>query len=220
MGAYVTGSANRRTLRDTPLTTRFNVSAFGCLGYDLDLKQLSKIEKEEIKRQITFYKTHRHTLQYGTFTRVNKSGHVGQAKENKTIWHCTAEDGSEVITGFFQTQATANENFDRLCIPITEKDALYEIATRPQPLFIKRLTGLAKQILSYDLNPDGMLFSLVSRRRRMKDSTEKYQVYGSALEEGILLNSQFTGSSYNSHTRMLGDFGSNLYVTKKIDFNL
>src|SRR5690606_33225072 len=36
MGAHVTASPSAQTLRDTPLSTRFNVAALGLLGYELD----------------------------------------------------------------------------------------------------------------------------------------------------------------------------------------
>jgi alpha-galactosidase len=36
-----------------------------------------------------------------------------------------------------------------------------------------------------------------------------------ALESGIPLCEQFIGTGYNEKIRMLGDFGSNLYITKK-----
>jgi hypothetical protein len=46
------------------------VSFFGCLGYELDLKHLLKLEREEIRQQIAFYKTHREVFQFGTFHRL------------------------------------------------------------------------------------------------------------------------------------------------------
>ena len=65
MGAHVSGAPHQQTLRDTPLSTRFNVSSFGCLGYELDLKYLSPVERREIKKQIAFYKLHRKSFKIG-----------------------------------------------------------------------------------------------------------------------------------------------------------
>ena len=73
MGAHVSQAPHQQTLRQTPLSTRFNVASFGCLGYELDLKYLSKVQKQEVKEQILFYKKYRKTLQYGQFTRDRKS---------------------------------------------------------------------------------------------------------------------------------------------------
>lgn len=35
------------------------------------------------------------------------------------------------------------------------------------------------------------------------------------LKNGVLLNNQFVGSYYNEQTRVLGDFGSSLYLIEK-----
>ena len=37
MGAHVSASPNHQTLRRTDLESRFNVAAFGVLGYEMDL---------------------------------------------------------------------------------------------------------------------------------------------------------------------------------------
>jgi alpha-galactosidase len=37
------------------------------------------------------------------------------------------------------------------------------------------------------------------------------------LASGIPLCSQFIGTGYNKNVRMLGDFGSNMYITKKME---
>ena len=56
-GAHVSSAPHQQTLRETPLSTRFNVAAFGCLGYELDLKYLSSVELKEVQEQIAFYWT-------------------------------------------------------------------------------------------------------------------------------------------------------------------
>ena len=58
-GAHVSASPHAQTLRTTPLTTRGNVSFFGCLGYELDLDHLLSVEQKEIKEQIALYKKYR-----------------------------------------------------------------------------------------------------------------------------------------------------------------
>ena len=52
MGAHVSQSPHQQTLRQTPLSTRFNVAAFGALGYELDLGELSPQEKKQVSEQI------------------------------------------------------------------------------------------------------------------------------------------------------------------------
>jgi alpha-galactosidase len=127
-----------------------------------------------------------------------------------------AKDGSEAITGLFQTLAQASEGFDRLPIDGLDPTARYTISTRPQSEFISRFGGLVKHILPVTLNPEGLILGIAKRFYRMTDCVESYEAYGAVLSDGIPLNNQFMGSHYNPQTRLLGDFGSNLYLTTRI----
>ncbi len=209
MGAHVSMAPHQQTLRVTPLSTRFNVASFGALGYELDTKHLTYVEKKEIKEQIEFYKRHRKTLQFGTFSRLQTE------KDNKVKWQCVERDGSKAVSGFFQTVATASEGFDYLCVKGLLKDKEYTIATKPQSLYIKRFGGLVKHILPIELNPDGFILRTVGKFFCLTDCVEEYTCYGDMLEAGVLLNNQFIGTYYNKNTRLLGDFGSNLYVSEE-----
>ena len=208
MGAHVSEAPHQQTLRDTPLATRFHAAAFGCLGYELDLKYLSFVQRRDVARQIAFYKEHRATLQYGTFWRGEPQ------KGNKVVWHSVRADRGEAVTGFFQTQATASEGFDRLKLMGLDGERRYVLATRPQSLYIKRFGGLVKHLLPVALNPDGFILRVANRFFCLEDCVETYLGYGEALMGGVLLNNQFIGTGYNRQIRLLGDFGSNLYVTQ------
>ncbi len=211
MGAHVSEAPHQQTLRDTPLPTRFHVAAFGCLGYELDLKYLSPVQRKEVKAQIAFYKRRRQTLQYGAFWR----GESGKA--NKVLWHCVDVGGRGGVSGFFQTQANAAEGFDRLRLMGLSPDKKYRVATRPQSLFIKRFGGLVKHLLPVALNPEGFLVRLANRHFALTDCVETYTAYGQTLMDGILLNNQFMGTYYNPKTRLLGDFGSTLYEVESLE---
>lgn len=207
MGAHVSQSPHQQTLRETPLSTRFNVACFGCLGYELDLKYLSHEEKKEITEQIAFYKKYRKVFQYGVFTRIRDIS----GKENKVIWQSTSDDGMLALTGFFQTQATAAESDDKLIVTGL-KAGRYNVRTRPQRLFIERFGGLIKHILPVELNPDGFVLRMANRFYSLTDCVEEYECSDRALKAGIPLRSQFMGTGYNKNVRMLGDFGSNIYI--------
>ena len=213
MGAHVSQAPHQQTLRNTPLTTRFNVAAIGCLGYELDLDLLSQVERAEIREQIEFYKKHRTTLQYGRHHRTDRA--TG-AKPNKVVWTMVARDGAEAVTGLYQTQARAAEPFDRLPIEGLDPQARYRVATRPQSVFINRFGALLKHVLPVNLDPEGMVLGVAKRVYRMTDCVEKYEAYGAALADGLLLTNQFQGSEYNPNTRLLGDFGSHLYVSTRV----
>lgn len=209
MGAHVSEAPHQQTLRSTPLVTRFNTACFGCLGYEMDLKYLTRVERKEIKEQIAFYKAHRSTLQYGRFRRLPA------LRGNKVHWQCTAKDGSEAVAGLYQTQAEAGEGYNMLPLAGFDPESLYTVNTRPQSLFIKRFGGLVKHILPISLNPEGVVLRTIGRFYRLTDCVERYECRGDMLNTGLRLNNQFVGSYYNEHTRLLGDFGSNLYIITK-----
>ena len=210
MGAHVSEAPHQQTLRDTPLSTRFNVACFGLLGYELDLKFLSYKEKQEIKQQIAFYKEHRQVFQYGRFYRHDTK------KENKVHWQVAAVAGKKGVAGFFQTIAQASEGFDSLPLTGLDSKARYKLTTKPQTIFIKRFGGLVKHIMPITLHPHGFILRTANRLYGLNDCVENYEAFGDALMAGVKLNNQFVGSHYNQQTRLLGDFGSNLYLYEQI----
>lgn len=210
ISAHVSASPHQQTLRRTPLSTRFNVAAFGCLGYEIDLKYLSKVEKQEIAGQIAFYKEHRQMLQFGTFSRVQ------QDKTNKVQWQTMNNDGTCVISGFFQTLASANEGYDYLRVLDLEAMSCYTMMTKPQQLYIEQFGELVKHLLPINLNPKGVILRTANKYYCLQDGQESYTGQGTVFDSGVLLNNQFMGTGHNENVRVLGDFGSNLYVTQLI----
>ena len=175
----------------------------------MDLKVLSKVEREEVKAQIEYYKEHRKTLQFGRFSRVTST------KSNKVFWQVAERDDSKVISGLFQTMAIASEGFDRLKILGLDPSAQYTVETKPQNLYVERFGELVKHILPIPLNPDGAILRFANRVYCLHDGTEKYEGQGRVFESGLLLNNQYMGTGYNKQIRVLGDFGSSLYLTQK-----
>lgn len=210
MGAHVSQAPHQQTLRKTPLSTRFNVAAFGCLGYELDAKYLTPEEKKEIAEQIAFYKQYRRVFQFGKFSRQKST------KQNKVIWQSVSEDGDIALTGFFQTLSAAAESEDKLAVTDL-KDGQYLVRARPQRMFIERFGGLMKHILPVELNPDGFLLRMANRHYSLTDCVQEYKCSNKALSAGIPLNSQFSGTGYNEKVRMYGDFGSEIYITEAIN---
>ncbi|NLO83892.1 MAG: alpha-galactosidase [Clostridiales bacterium] len=208
MGAHVSQAPHQQTLRNTPLSTRFNVAAFGCLGYELDLKYLSHVQRKEVKSQISFYRKYRSIMQYGRFYRGE------EYKSNKVVWHCVDPRHDTAVTGFFQTQTTASEGFDRLTLMGLKAKQKYTVKTKPQSLYIKSFGGLVKHILPITLNPDGIILRIANQFFCLTDCVEAYTAYGQTLMDGVLLNNQFVGSYYNDKIRLLGDGGSSLYITQ------
>jgi alpha-galactosidase len=207
IGAHVSDAPHQQTLRDTPLSSRYNTACFGSLGYELDLRFLTPVEKREIKEQIAFYKAHRKTFQYGVFERFSVPS---SRLKNKTVWLCRGE--KEIMAGFFQLQSGIGEEPDILRISGLDKETRYRVTTKAQRLYIKRFGGLVKHILPVTLNPNGFILRTANRYHALTDCVETYECSGKTLEAGVLLNSQFAGSHYNDKTRLLGDYGSSLYT--------
>ncbi len=211
MGAHVSAAPHQQTLRDTPLSTRFNVAAFGCLGYELDLKHLTPVEKREIRDQIVFYRAHRRTLQYGRFYRA------ATEKQHQTVWQCVDAKKSAAVAGFFQGQAPAAAGNDTLPLKGLLPEARYTVRTRPQRLILKRFGGLIRHMLPMELNPNGIFMRMANRLFALDDCVETYTASGAQLMQGVRLNTPFIGTGYNAQVRMLGDFGSNLYLVGRTD---
>lgn len=210
MGVHVSQAPHQQTLRETPLATRFHAACFGCLGYELDLKYLSPEQKKDIAEQIAFYKQYRKIFQYGRFYRVKSY------KSNKVIWETVSEDKETALTGFFQTLAAAAESSDKLKV-VGLKKGSFTVRTRAQKLYIERFGGLIKHVAPVELNPDGVIMRAANRYYSLKDCVETYTCSSEALAAGIPLCEQFIGTGYHESVRMLGDFGSNMYIIETKD---
>ncbi len=207
VSAHVSMAPHQQTLRDTPLSTRFNVSAFGVLGYELDFTELTPAELKAIKEQIAFYKAHRRTFQYGMLEIVETE------RKNRAVWQVTGDE--ERFIGLFQSHAPACPKRDILRSPGLLPKTEYSVKTVKQYLRIKRFGALIKHLVPVNIKTEGLLVRTVDRHFEMTDGIEEYIVSGAALDEGINLNMQYEGTGYSESLRILGDFGSNLYMIKE-----
>lgn len=211
MGAHVSLAPHQQTLRDTPLNTRFNVSCFSVLGYELDLRFLNRAEKSEIKRQIAYYKLHRKTLQFGRFC-------VLESENPRLVrWQAAAKDGSELISGLFRRGAEAAEigPGDTLRLCGLDENAHYTLETRKQPLFLRQFGALVNHLIPVRLHPEGVILRTANYYYTLSDCVERYEGSGKLFMRGVRLNRAYMGTGYNDKTRIMGDYGSNLYLITK-----
>ena len=207
VSAHVSMAPHSQTLRNTPIQTRFNVAAFGVLGYELDFSELTPAERRQVKEQISYYKEHRRTFQYGRLRKVKVKN------TDQISWQIT--DGEKTFAAIYQKYKSASPGRDRLDVPYLEPDKLYTVESRDQYLRIRGFGGLIKHITPVRLNNEGFIMRTIDRHFAMKDGKEKYTASGSMLAEGINLAMQYEGSGYNGDIRMLADFGSSLYLIKE-----
>lgn len=97
VGAHVSACPNAQNGRTVSLQTRGTVAMSGAFGYELDLGKLSQAEKDEIARQIQFYKAHYDLIHQGDYYRL--AGPDGPY----TAWAHVSADKKEalvcVVTG-------------------------------------------------------------------------------------------------------------------------
>jgi len=204
MGAHVTASPSAQTLRATTLATRFNVAAFGVLGYEFDLATLSRAQRKDVASQIKFYKQNRATLQNGRFHRLLVAGDARRA------WATVGENGA--IVGNFQTRTHSVTPPPLLPIPGLRPATRYRIRSRQQSLSLTDFGHLLSFVLPRWLKPEGLLVALLARFYQLEDLDETYEATGAALAAGFCPAVQFEGSDDRSVTRMWGDHGSTLYA--------
>ena len=203
VGAHVSAAPHAQTLRTTPLSTRGNVAFFGCLGYELDLKHLLKVEIREIQEQIAFYKHYRHIFQYGTFRRT-RSG-----------WQVSC--GDVTLAGVFHGLVHAAPGYEQLRVYGLEAEGRYRVTSLAQSIRLGQFGNLLKHVAPLNIDPNGQLLRLADRHFTLPTGKEELTVSGSALGSGILLRPQFRGTGYDENQRTQGDFGSDIYVIEKIE---
>ncbi len=201
-GAHVSAAPHAQTLRTTPLATRGNVSFFGCLGYELDLKHLLPVEIKEIKAQIAFYKQYRQVFQFGRFSRTALGWQVS--------------DGTTTIAGVFHKLVSAAPGYERLKIRGLHRDKVYHLTSLPQIIRVGQFGNLLKHVVPVNINPHGALLRMADSHITLKNAEENMTVSGAALMSGVMLSPMFRGTGYDEKQRTQGDFGSDIYIIEEI----
>ena len=202
-GAHVSAAPHAQTLRATPLATRGNVSFFGCLGYELDLKHLLPVEIKEIKAQTEFYKRYRHVFQYGVFRRT------------KLGWQVS--DGKTTLAGVFHGLVHAAPGYEQLRLKGLKADGVYHVTSLSQAIRVGQFGSLLKHVVPVNINPNGALLRIADSRFTLKSGGEDLTASGSALMSGISLKPLFRGTGYDEKQRTQGDFGSDVYIVEERD---
>ncbi len=205
-GAHVSAAPHAQTLRNTPLTTRGNVSFFGDLGYELDLKHLLPIEEKEIVSQIEFYKTYRRCFQFGAFRRL--------AAPEGVAWQVSS--GKLHLAGLFHKLVPAAPGYEQLRLLKLDGAKRYTLKSREQLLRVGQFGSLINHIAPVDLNPNGIVLRTADRHYPMTDGVETMEASGNALMSGVMLHPRFAGTGYDKDSRNQGDFSSNVYVVEEI----
>jgi alpha-galactosidase len=215
MGAHVSAAPNAQTMRSTPLETRFNTAIFGLLGYELDFTRLSRFDRVVIRRQIAFYKEHRHLLQFGTFYRLGNP-----FEGNECLWMSVSDDGREAIVGIYQVLSRPNGACERIPVAGIDPTRRFHVTNRRQYHNLAAFGDLVRHALPIDLPAKGILFHLLANRYLMEAEKEDVVVGGDVLRgSGFVPKQRFIGTGYNADVRLMGDFGSRIYHIQAIGRN-
>jgi len=207
MGAHVTASPSAQTLRDTPLSTRFNVAALGLLGYELDPTDLTREERRRIREQIAFYKQHRRLLQYGRLRRHDA------VRDNQVTVTVHEPGGEPRVVGHFQVGSRAASAPEPLPIGGLAPSGRYRVRSLPQGTSLRSLGGLVSHALPVKLSGHGLPLTVVDWFRSLDDRPQEYVGTGSALAF-TQLDPLFDGQ--DTTARLVGDYGSVLYVIEPV----
>lgn len=203
LGCHVSSIPNHQTMRETLISTRYEVAAFGILGYELDICKLREDEIEDIRCQIEHYKDLRKWMMDSDLYRI-------QAGENGH--YCLMELSKDQRTGAVMTLQELLQPGSPIYVLSTrglKDDALYHFSSRPAMMNIKPMKG---RLTSLSADTPGGAFA------RMPRETEDYTLYGSLLNHGgIRLKSDFNGHNLDEDTRYYIDYSTRFYHIDMIE---
>ena len=123
VGSHVSASPNHQTGRETPFQTRGVVAMSGTFGYELNPRNLTEQEKEEIRQQIKDFHKDYWVIQKGTYYRL-----TDERKESwYTAWEIVSEDQTQAIVNLVVTDIHANPEFPYVKVRGLKKQSLYRL---------------------------------------------------------------------------------------------
>lgn len=224
VSAHVSACPNHQTLRTTPLETRFNVAAFGVMGYECNFCDMKKEDLTAIKIQIALYKEWREVLQKGSFYRgrtyaggLETSGSILAKNDgNVTEWTCVSQDGKKAVGFVMQKLVAPNTQYEYYKAKGLDQDKRYHFYNRFMKYNLKNFGDLVNTVAPVHIKQDSLAHNLVAKFVKMDGETEDCYAYGDALMySGVKLKQAFGGTGYNDEVRFYQDFGSRLYFMEE-----
>ncbi len=212
VSAHVSGVPNHQTLRVTPLETRFDVAAFGSLGYECNLCDLSAAETEAIKDQIRLYKQWRSVFQMGRFYRGTNIYDGGDV-----TWNVVSPDGIRSAAFLFQPLVRPNDQRGSIRVYGLDRESRYRFYNREFKIDIRLFGDLINMIAPIHVRNGSAVHDIISKLVKLDGEKEDIVVYGDTLERaGIMLSPKFSSTGFNDKTRVFPDFASRLYFAEKM----
>ena len=210
VGAHVSASPNHQTLRCTAQETRFDVAAFGVLGYEYDVRDLNAEQRQQIKSQIALYKQWRDVLQYGRFYRIY-SGNLHQ-------WICVSPDKRKAVGMLLQELMTPNTQSHKFFAYGLNPEQKYKLYNSQRKIDIKLFGSLINTMAPFHIKQDSFIHNVVAKYYKMDGEAESFTATGKLLmTTGVALSSAFSGTGLNEHVRVFPDFASRIYFIEAVD---
>lgn len=211
IGAHVSHCPNHQTLRQVPFNTRFNVAAFGILGYECNLLDYNSRTLEILKDQIDIYKKWKQVFQYGRFYRIENP-----MLRSGCSWMIVSPDKSKAIGGIFQKTLTPHLMNLKFYGRGLDYNETYNFYSLPLKHSIKVFGDLINARSPIHIKDGGLIQNLVDYFYAIDGEVEKYTLSGSQIcRSGVFLKEAFVGLGYNENTRMFRDYDSRLYFMEK-----
>lgn len=213
VGAHVSACPNHQTLRRTPLETRFTVAAFGSLGYECNLCDMSGEELEAIKEQVSLYKELRSFMQGGSFYR-GRTFYEGNLCE----WTMVSADQKKAVGMVLQKLAQPNTQYQYYRADGLREDWQYHFTNRKVKHNIKEFGSLINTVSPVHVKQDSFVHHVLAKVVKMDGETEDCLVYGDLLmESGVKLKQGFGGTGYNEQVRFFPDFAAEMYFMEHVE---
>ena len=210
IGAHISSCPNHQTLRDTPLDTRLNVAAFGLLGYEYDLRDISPGKRKKLKTQIDVYKRWRDVLQWGQLYRIRTG--------NDRQWCCVSPDKKRAVGLLLRTLMVPNDPNDIFRARGLAEETVYRFSNIPRSVDVKRFGTLVNAIAPFHIRQDSLVHDVVARVVKMQGETEDVTASGALLmHAGVKLAPAFAATGYDERVRFYPDFFSRLYFIEAQD---
>lgn len=215
VAAHVSGIPNHQTLRKTPLETRFHVASFGVLGYECNLCDLKKEEKEAIAQQIELYKKWRSVMQFGSFYRT-RTFDDKDSDGNQMQWTVVSKDQKKAIGLMLQKLAVPNWQYASYAARGLKEDVLYDVSNRDVKINIKEFGDLINTVVPVHIKQDSLVHNVAAKFVKMDSAKEQHKMYGDTLMyAGMKCKQGFSGTGYNEEVRYYQDFGTQLYFMEE-----
>lgn len=208
--AHVSDCPNHQTLRNTPMATRFQVAAFGVLGYECNLCEMSKEDRKDIKAQIALYKEWREVLQFGNFYRGRSNGNIYE-------WTCVSEDRKKAVGMLLQVLVNPNTSFEQYTPKGLKEDGTYRFYNRQLQFNLKEFGGLINQVSPIHIKQNSFLHNMAAKFIKMDGEKEDCVASGKLLMEGsVKLKQGFAATGYAEDIRFFQDFASRMYFMEEV----